>query len=108
MIGAIMIGVGYALDISVWIWMFVALLTGAALTIGSRAQQDWIVSRPLSYAVGLHGVSRLADRAGALLAGVVIPPLFSFPHPTTSFALTSMVILLWLAAFLYSARHSSQ
>ena len=107
-IAAVVIGAGYATDISVWVWMPIALITGMALTIGSRAQQDWILSQPPSYASGLHGVSRLADRAGALLAGIVIPPLFGYPHLASSFALTSMVIILWLSASLYSAQRSSQ
>jgi predicted MFS family arabinose efflux permease len=103
-IGAFAMSVGYTTNISVWIWMPVAFVTGAALSIGSRAQQDWIQSQQPSDMVALHGVSRLADRGGSLLAGIMLPPLYGLPHFVASLVLISMVGLSWLTAVLYTER----
>lgn len=106
--GAMMIGIGYTANISIWLWMLFAFITGVALSVGSRAQQDWILAQPMTYASGLHGTSRLADRGGALLAGLVIPLLYNLPNAVISLTLIAIVILLWLFVFLYSAPRLSR
>lgn len=102
---AFVLGVGYAVNISVWAWMPVAFIVGAALTVGSRAQLDWILAQSTQYSAALHGVSRLADRGGALLAGVIIPPLYMSSHHLIPLVIVFTVTTLWITSHASLGRH---
>jgi hypothetical protein len=88
---AFVLGGGYAVEISVW--------------VGSRAQLDWILAQSTQYSSALHGVSRLADRGGALLAGVIIPPLYISSHYLVPLVIVFTVTTLWITSRVSLGRH---
>jgi len=92
---------GFFFNVSVFLWMPLAFSVGMLLTTASRVQQDWIVAQPASNAAGLQAVSRLADRFGALLAGIFIAPTMTMPASVPCTILLMTVILLCIVSKIY-------
>lgn len=100
--GALAVALGYATLTETSAWLLVAFISGVALAIGSRAQQDWIFRQPRADIASMCAASRLADRGGCVLASIVVPPLYCLPSLLASLIFLSVITLLWFLSFAFS------